>query len=428
MTSIRSVRVCLAFTAAILAAPYLVSAAPTLASGTDATATLKGAVRYRNLISTSGAGGAKEVSIGLYLDSTPTNGDVAWGATGQCVQFSYNGTTLTTKLAPIATPCSFASATTFSKTVGSLASLNYLEISITKNTPTTSLGLAGLSVNGTAVGSVSKSGAAGTSKWKITGADLTSAFTVTGTVALSGLSGGGDSNYIEIDVGYVDPPDNQGPITSNVAIAPTPVLLNAEGTVTANVDDSTTGGNTIASATYAIDGGTGAAMAADDGTFDEVSEDVTATFTATAVGTHQVCVEGTDSLSNVGAASCQSYLVTYDFAGFFAPIDTGLLNSAKAGQSVPAKWRLTDGLGAAIDNPASFTGLYSYEIDCLDFQGDVLDSIEEYAAGSSGLQYNGDGYWQFNWKTPKGYVGTCRAMYVLFDSGATSPVVKFQFK
>lgn len=54
--------------------------------------------------------------------------------------------------------------------------------------------------------------------------------------------------------------------------------------------------------------------------------------------------------------------------------------------------------------------------------------MEEEAAGSSGLQYIGDGYWQFNWKTPKDYAGTCRAMYVVFDSEQTSPVVKFQFK
>jgi hypothetical protein len=40
----------------------------------------------------------------------------------------------------------------------------------------------------------------------------------------------------------------------------------------------------------------------------------------------------------------------------------------------------------------------------------------------------GDGYWQFNWKTPKTYADSCRAMYVEFNSGALSPVVKFQFK
>ena len=81
-----------------------------------------------------------------------------------------------------------------------------------------------------------------------------------------------------------------------------------------------------------------------------------------------------------------------------------------------------------IDDPASFVGLLSYPISCSDFQGDPTDAIEEAASGSSGLQYNGDGYWQFNWKTPKDYANSCRAMYVLFNSTATSPVVKFSFK
>ena len=415
----------LAVAGAVLASPGHLLAAPTLGNGTDPTASVSGAVRYRNFNS----GGGSEVLIGLVplATSTPATGDVTWSG-GKCVQFTYDGTVLTTKLAAVATPCSFSTATTVSKMVGSLGSLNYLQITITKNSPTTSVALNGLAVDGTSLGNLVKTGGAGTTDWNVTGADLTNGFTLTGTVALTGLSGGGDSNYIEVNVGYVPPADNEGPITSNVAVSPSPVLLNAPATVTATVDDSTTGGNTIASADYSIDGGASVPAAAEDGAFDEVTEDVTATFTPTQVGTHQVCMHGTDSLSNVGAASCQSYLVTYAFAGFFAPIDNGPLNSARAGQAIPAKWRLTDGLGTPIPDATSFAGLFSYPINCLDLQGDVVDSVEEYAAGDSGLQYNGDGYWQFNWKTPKSYAGTCRAMYVVFDSGATSPVVKFQFK
>jgi hypothetical protein len=413
----------LAIAGAMLASSGELFAAPTLASGTDPTATLSGGVRYRNFNS----GGGSEVLIGLLPLATPPTADITWNA-GKCVQFTYDGSVLTTRVATVATPCSFSTATVVSKTVGSLGSLNYLQLSITKNSPTTSVALNSLAVNGTSLGNLVKSGGAGTNDWNVTGADLTNGFTMTGTVAIVGLSGGGDSSFIEIKLGYVPPADDQGPITSNVAVSPSPVLLNAPATVTATVDDSTTGGNTIASADYSIDGGGSAPAAAEDGAFDEVTEDVTATFTPTQVGTHQVCVHGTDSLSNVGTASCQSYLVTYVFAGFFAPIDNTVLNGAKAGQSIPAKWRLTDGLGTPISDTASFAGLFSYPINCLDLQGDVVDSVEEYAAGDSGLQYNGDGYWQFNWKTPKSYAGTCRAMYVLLDSGATSPVVKFQFK
>lgn len=401
------------------------SAAPVVTSGSDPSATLTGAVRYRNF----GSSGGKEVRVGAAGLATPAEGDATWGSS-KCVQFSYDGAgSLTAKIAAAATPCSFASPSlTVTKSSLSLGSLNYLEITITKNTPTTSVALNGVTLGADALGNFSVSGGGATVKWKVTGIDLTAGFTLTGTLALTGLSGSGDSSYVEIDVGYVVPPDAQGPITSSVVVSPQPVLLNGEGKVTAVVDDSTTGGHNIASAEYSLNGAAYAAMTAQDGAFDEVAEDVQATFTATQLGLNDVCVRGADVLGNVGAATCQAFLVTYKFTGFFSPIENDYLNVAKAGQAVPAKWRLTDANDVPISDPASFTGLYSYPIDCTDFQGDPLDSIEEVAAGSSGLQYDGDGYWQFNWKTPKTYANTCRAMYVEFNSGATSPVVKFKFK
>src|SRR3954454_25222373 len=36
-------------------------------------------------------------------------------------------------------------------------------------------------------------------------------------------------------------------------------------------------------------------------------------------------------------------------------------------------------------------------------------TLETYS-GDSGLRYLGDGYWQFNWKTPTTYAGECRIM------------------
>jgi len=120
--------------------------------------------------------------------------------------------------------------------------------------------------------------------------------------------------------------------------------------------------------------------------------------------------------------------VCVDFAGFFEPIDNEIVNVAKAGQAIPVKWRLTDFTGMPISDPASFVGLYSYSVMCSDFSGITTDAIEQYAAGASGLQYMGDGYWQFNWKTPKGYAGKCIDMYIQFEDGTTSPIANFKFK
>jgi hypothetical protein len=115
----------------------------------------------------------------------------------------------------------------------------------------------------------------------------------------------------------------------------------------------------------------------------------------------------------------------YTFTGFFQPIDMNAINIAKAGQSIPVKWRLTDFNGVPISDPASFVELHTQVGSC--GGGLPTDAVETYS-GSSGLQYLGDGYWQFNWKTPKTYANSCRAMYVQFQGGLTSPTVTFKFK
>jgi len=113
------------------------------------------------------------------------------------------------------------------------------------------------------------------------------------------------------------PPDTQGPITSDVVADPNPAPVNTAIVLTANVDDSTTGGSNIASSEYNIDGGSFLAMNAQDGGFDQVSEDVEATVPAFAeAGIHEVCVRGTDAAGNTGPAEC-ILLVVYDPEGGF---------------------------------------------------------------------------------------------------------------
>ena len=356
MNRLRKSSIVLGFTAvlglSVLAAGA--QAVPTATSGFDPSATLMGAVRYRSLNSTS-PGGAKKIWVGVPTgspatlsssnESTYATGDVTSWGTSKCVQITYNGSgNLTTKVSNVASPCSFTSPlVTVTKTGLTLGTLNYLEIRITKSTPTNSIALNSVVLGADALGNFAVTSGSGTTKWKVTDIDLTSGFTLTGTIALNGLSGGGDSNYVEVAVGSVVPPDTDGPVTSDVEVAPTPVLLNGQATVTATVDDSTTGNHTVQSASYSLNDGSDTAMAAQDGVFDEVSEAVEATFTATDLGLNEVCVYGVDSFNNPGDPTCQTFLVTYQFDGFYSPIaaDLEAVNVAKAGQAVPAKWRLT---------------------------------------------------------------------------------------
>jgi hypothetical protein len=115
---------------------------------------------------------------------------------------------------------------------------------------------------------------------------------------------------------------------------------------------------------------------------------------------------------------------TFGFEGFAAPVDNDQINIAKAGQTVPVTWRLTDSDGIAVSDPASFESLTSQASGACATM--PTDAIESYSGGS-GLQYLGDGTWQYNWKTFKDYAGQCRTMTVALSDGTTHQAT-FQFK
>ena len=111
--------------------------------------------------------------------------------------------------------------------------------------------------------------------------------------------------------------DQDGPIISDVAATPNPVEINTPLVLTAVVDDAATGGSTIASATYNLDGGAFAPMGSSDGLFDETSEDATVNLGAFAEsGVHEFCVVGTDASGNQSEEAC-TLLAVFDPNGGF---------------------------------------------------------------------------------------------------------------
>jgi hypothetical protein len=109
--------------------------------------------------------------------------------------------------------------------------------------------------------------------------------------------------------------DTTPPIVSNVAITPDPVAVNTNSTLSATVDDSTTGGSNIASAYYSINGGTPSQMS--------LTPSVAITTQASASlapfsqsNVYNVCVHGTDSAGNTSADAC-IMLPVYDPTGGF---------------------------------------------------------------------------------------------------------------
>jgi len=399
--------------------------AASVRSGAIEGADLKAVVRYRHM---NGNGkGQPRVYLGtLPLETTgPTN--ISWG-TEKHVKFSYDAATK--KLTTIVGMEGMSPAPIIvTKDVAELGELNYLLLNVQAQHPMgypTSVELKHLTLNGAELSPNSFTGTAAGAKWNVTGEDLSNGFTLEGHIVLSGMQPGSDHNHIQINVGYAD---QTGPKIDGIGVNPNPAIINGTATLRATVSDASTGNNKITSAEYSLNGSAWELLSAQDGTFDSVSEDVSAELAATQLGANEVCVRGTDAKGNVTTPpTCSTFMVTYQFEGFAAPLNNELINTAKAGQVVPAKWRLTDFNGLPIENAESFAGFYSYPIDCESTKHSPHDAVEEQAPGNSGLQYTGNGEWQYNWKTPKSYWGTCRAMYVEFNSGAISPVTQFQFK
>lgn len=164
-----------------------------------------------------------------------------------------------------------------------------------------------------------------------------------------------------------------------------------------------------------LDGSATASAGASDALSGIATQSCGALATST-VGSKTVSCTATDNAGNTASATA-SYQVTYGFSGFSAPINdaSGVLNVAKAGQIVPLKWRLSDASGAPVTNLGNAT-LTVVSLSCS--AGSSSDQVEEYSPGGSGLQNLGDGYYQYNWKTPKNYSGSCKTMQLDLGEGS----------
>jgi FtsP/CotA-like multicopper oxidase with cupredoxin domain len=144
----------------------------------------------------------------------------------------------------------------------------------------------------------------------------------------SGAGGfGGMLTFIDLAPGAGGGVDTQGPVTSVVSALPSPTDGTANVTVTANVNDSVTGGSTIQAAQF-VAGGVAYAMTATDGAFDTGSEDVTGVLTTTDLaalgpGIHTIYVRGQDVAGNWGASSS----TTLEISDTLGPTTSGVVLS-----------------------------------------------------------------------------------------------------
>jgi len=148
----------------------------------------------------------------------------------------------------------------------------------------------------------------------------------------------------------------------------------------------------------------------------EITDDGNGGFTVENLGTVDitVVVDGVEGTIEPGETDT---LEAWDFQGFFGPVDNPtVLNKVKAGVAVPLKWRILNALNAPVTN-LSTASITVTTLDCE--SGETVDQVEETAAGGSGLQNLGGGYYQLNWKTPKSYGKSWKTMQLDIGDGVT---------
>ncbi|HLS45001.1 MAG TPA: PxKF domain-containing protein [Ornithinicoccus sp.] len=104
-----------------------------------------------------------------------------------------------------------------------------------------------------------------------------------------------------------------------------------------------------------------------------------------------IAAGGSHNLALVGGS--------WTLEGFLDPVDTDVLNTVKAGATVPLKFRVHDGTPELTD-PAV---VGSFTVERTSCTAEETASAEELAlttTGATQLRYT-DGAFQQNWKTPK---------------------------
>jgi hypothetical protein len=118
---------------------------------------------------------------------------------------------------------------------------------------------------------------------------------------------------------------------------------------------------------------------------------------------------------------------TYTTNGFFRPVDMdGVLNKAKAGQTIPLKFDIIDGNGDPVADRTDLVGITVRSITCLQ-AGTETDVIEEYSQSASGLRWDAAAQqYVFNFATQKTWATQCRTATLYLD-GDEAAVAYFNF-
>jgi hypothetical protein len=115
----------------------------------------------------------------------------------------------------------------------------------------------------------------------------------------------------------------------------------------------------------------------------------------------------------------------FDFEGFLAPARApGTLNLVTRGSLVPLRWRLPDGRGGFVSNPASFV---SATVGTLTCGSAPVVPLNDTAIGPAGLGFDAaTGTFTYNWATDGSWTG-CRKLTIKLKDNSTHEL-RFKFQ
>lgn len=142
-----------------------------------------------------------------------------------------------------------------------------------------------------------------------------------------------------------------------------------------------------------------------------------------AVGTYTV-VATINEQNYAGSATGTLTISPWRFSGFYQPVDmSGVVNTVKAGSTVPMKWEVFKG-GVEAKDVASISSTTYKSVTCSTLTA-AEDAIEETTTSTAGLRFDTTGdQFIYNWKTP----ATAGACYVFTMRTQDGSVLQANFK
>jgi hypothetical protein len=234
--------------------------------------------------------------------------------------------------------------------------------------------------------------------------------------------------------------DSQAPVISSLSIVPNPAAINSPINVSANIDDSSTGGSIISYAEYSIDNGTSwTALDAADGIYNETKEGVMETINLINPGIYDLLIRAADNKGNI-SDPVSATLVSYNPLGIFMA-NNCWINSPEGAYTADAslKGKAAFYINARyLENATMPTGnleFYFEEANMSFYSNNYnwlvvnQDGMGAQLKGSGTI--NGKGNYQFMLYTAKGTPDTFHIKIwleenggnnIIYDNGADQPV------